>query len=65
MLLDAAVDLGAGVITYAEAINVETGCGKKSTVFLNDGRKLEADVVIGADGWYSRKRFFFSFPFLD
>lgn len=50
VLLKAAVDLGATVMTHAEAKNVETSVDSQTIVTLGDGKQLQADAVVGADG---------------
>lgn len=49
VLVDEAKALGVQIMTGAEVIDVtETGFGQR--VSIKDGRFVEADVVIGADG---------------
>ena len=58
-LYDRAVELGASVLTNSRVINVVTGLGKygeKAKVVLDDGREMEADLVVGADGINSKLR---------
>lgn len=50
MLLEEATRLGANIMTHAEAVDVETNTDQQTVVLLKDGRRLLADVVIGADG---------------
>ncbi|KAH8144869.1 uncharacterized protein LAJ45_11139 [Morchella importuna] len=54
-LLERAVELGARVVCQARVMDVEIG-GDKSTVVLEDGSKIYADLVVGADGVASRMR---------
>ncbi|CAK7204893.1 hypothetical protein SEUCBS139899_007655 [Sporothrix eucalyptigena] len=56
VLLDAAVDAGADVITNAEVTGVVESTEGPQTAILKDGRRFEADVVIGADGLWSHMR---------
>ncbi|KAK8028483.1 hypothetical protein PG991_005539 [Apiospora marii] len=49
VLLSEAKELGAEVLTGAEAIGVEKSQQNREAVVLKDGRRIEADVVIGAD----------------
>lgn len=55
LLLDEAIRLGAKVEGGCEVMDVQTGPDEPS-VELQDGRLLGADVVIGADGLWSRTR---------
>lgn len=49
VLVDEAKALGVQIMTGAEVIDVtETGFGQR--VSIKDGRFVEADAVIGADG---------------
>ncbi|KAH8670647.1 hypothetical protein BGZ61DRAFT_537290 [Ilyonectria robusta] len=56
-LLDRAIELGAKLITKAK---VETytvsGDGSSTTVFLEDGRSMTTDLLVGADGINSKLR---------
>lgn len=59
-LYDRAVELGAAVQTDSRVINVLTGLGtsygEKAAVVLDDGREMQADLVVGADGINSKLR---------
>ena len=58
-LYDRAVDLGAVVQVNSRVVNVVTGLGQvgeKAAVVLDDGREMEADLVVGADGINSKLR---------
>lgn len=55
ILAGAARDVGVELITGAEVSAVEADAAAAS-VRLSDGRRLAADLVIGADGIYSRVR---------
>ncbi|RFU30914.1 hypothetical protein B7463_g5419, partial [Scytalidium lignicola] len=61
LLLEEAQNAGARILKNAEVIGVDTNfdgdCGN-CTVLLKDGRNIRADVVIGADGLWSRLREF-------
>lgn len=53
MLLDAAQSGGAHILTDSEVVHVEPGVGEmegRQIIVLKDGRRTEADVVVGADG---------------
>lgn len=50
VLLQAAIDLGATILTHTEAINVQFSRDEQAIVFLHNGEEMHADVVIGADG---------------
>ena len=51
-LFDAAVRAGAEIVTSSTA----SGAGEDGTLLLDDGRRLKAGIVIGADGVRSRVR---------
>jgi salicylate hydroxylase len=54
-LVDRATELGAKIQTNSRVEEIE--CSKESsTVVLTDGRRLTADLVVGADGIASRTR---------
>ncbi|KAL1892611.1 hypothetical protein Sste5346_006896 [Sporothrix stenoceras] len=57
-LLDRAVELGAALITSARVVDVEINGDEatEATVVLIDGRRMTADLVVGADGINSRLR---------
>ena len=58
-LLDRAVELGAELMTSARVQDVEYEGGDEAaeaTVVLADGRRMTADLVVGADGIHSRLR---------
>lgn len=58
-LYDRAVELGAVVQTNSRVIDVVTGIGKqgeKAKAVLEDGREIEGDLVVGADGINSKLR---------
>lgn len=44
------MDTGADVVTDAEVISIESATEERQIIQLKDGRRVEADVVIGADG---------------
>lgn len=53
VLLEAAREAGADILTNAEVIGIAKGIGEwfgKQMVVLKDGKSLVADVVVGADG---------------
>lgn len=53
VLLEAAREAGADILTNAEVIGIAEGIGEsfgKHMVVLKDGKSLVADVVVGADG---------------
>ncbi|KAK7958663.1 hypothetical protein PG988_013511 [Apiospora saccharicola] len=56
LLLSEARQLGAEILTGAEAIGAEQSQLSRETVVLKGGRCIEADVVIGADGLWSSLR---------
>ncbi|KAK8059975.1 hypothetical protein PG996_009905 [Apiospora saccharicola] len=56
VLLSEARQLGAEILTGAEAIGAEQSQLSRETVVLKGGRCIEADVVIGADGLWSSLR---------
>lgn len=54
-LLDRAIELGAKLIINAQVNNVEVSDNEsEATVFLEDGRRMTVDLVVGADGINSR-----------
>ncbi|KAJ5121313.1 uncharacterized protein N7515_009274 [Penicillium bovifimosum] len=53
ILLDEAVRLGAVLVLGAEVVDIST---EEPAVLLADGRRISADVVIGADGQMSTAR---------
>lgn len=56
-LLDRAVELGAKVIINARVDDVQiAGDENEATVVLGDGRRMTADLIVGADGINSRLR---------
>ncbi|KAI1358039.1 FAD binding domain-containing protein [Xylaria arbuscula] len=56
-LLTRAVELGAKIITSARVENFTIAADESlATVFLADGRTMSADLVVGADGIYSKLR---------
>ncbi|CAK7219080.1 hypothetical protein SCUCBS95973_003703 [Sporothrix curviconia] len=57
-LLDRAVELGAKLVTSARVDDVEIAGDDAvdATVVLADGRRMTADLVVGADGIHSRLR---------
>ncbi|XWX01650.1 hypothetical protein V2A60_009678 [Cordyceps javanica] len=56
VLLEEAAQLGAEIMTHAEAVDIESNLDRQSCVLLKSGRRLLADVVIGADGLWSNMR---------
>lgn len=54
-LLDRAVELGTTVLCSARVDDVRFGT-EESTVVLHDGREYSADLVVAADGIFSRLR---------
>ncbi|KAK6828370.1 hypothetical protein PG987_011711 [Apiospora arundinis] len=58
VLLAEAIDAGAEVMTNAEVVGLEQSQSSQQGVLLKDGRRVEADVVIGADGLWSLMREF-------
>ncbi|KAJ3498988.1 hypothetical protein NLG97_g697 [Lecanicillium saksenae] len=56
VLLEEATASGANILTHAEAIDLESHSDAQTSVHLKDGRRLFADVVIGADGLWSHTR---------
>lgn len=53
MLLEAARSSGARILTDSDVIQVETGVDElegRQIAVLKDGRRIDADVVVGADG---------------
>lgn len=53
VLLDAAQSGGVRVLTDSDVVNVEAGTNELEgcqVVILKNGRRLDADVVVGADG---------------
>lgn len=55
-LLDRAQELGATFQTNSRVIDVDVSKPNTSTVHLADGRSMTADLVIGADGIFSKCR---------
>ncbi|KAJ5238809.1 salicylate hydroxylase, partial [Penicillium chermesinum] len=55
VLLDEAIALGVQILTGAEVVDV-TRAADTQYVSIKDGRSVEADVVIGADGLWSQVR---------
>ncbi|KAK9796951.1 putative FAD-binding domain-containing protein [Seiridium cardinale] len=56
-LLDRAIELGASIITKASVLDLAVSEDQLSaTVTLKDGRQMEADLVVGADGINSTLR---------
>jgi 2-polyprenyl-6-methoxyphenol hydroxylase-like FAD-dependent oxidoreductase len=49
-LLAEALNVGADVVTAAEVVSIEPAMDAQQALHLKDGRLIEADVVIGADG---------------
>ncbi|KAF8859368.1 FAD binding domain-containing protein [Acephala macrosclerotiorum] len=57
VLIDRAIELGATMECNARVVNVRCNVGDDTaTVVLADGREMDADLVIGADGIHSRMR---------
>ncbi|PSS10867.1 hypothetical protein M430DRAFT_69313 [Amorphotheca resinae ATCC 22711] len=54
-LLDRAVELGAKVQVNSRVVDVKIE-GDRATAVMADGREMEADLVVGADGINSRLR---------
>lgn len=56
MLLKEALAAGANVVTNTEVVGIEQSLDGPQGVLLKDGDRVDADVVIGADGkpWPSR-----------
>lgn len=53
VLLEAARSSGARILTDSDVIQVETGVDElegRQIAVLKDGRRIDADVVVGADG---------------
>lgn len=50
VLLNEALAKGADIVTNGDVVGIETSTESTQTILLKDGRQLEADVVIGADG---------------
>lgn len=50
VLLDEALAAGAHAVTSAEVTGICSAADGPQTVLLKDGRRISADVVIGADG---------------
>ena len=50
MLLAEALEAGANIMTDSEVTSVEIADDSLQKIILKDGRIIEADVVIGADG---------------
>jgi len=53
VLLDAAQSRGARILTDSDVVDVEAGSNElegRQVVILKNGRRLDADVVVGADG---------------
>ncbi|KAK8105666.1 uncharacterized protein PG998_003860 [Apiospora kogelbergensis] len=64
VLLSEAIRDGAEVMLDAEVIGVEQSQSTRQTVSLKDGRRIEADVVVGADGlWSLMREFVLEHPF--
>jgi salicylate hydroxylase len=55
VLLSEALDMGADVTTSAEVISIESTTDAQQRIMLRDGRRIEADVVVGADGTHGEK----------
>lgn len=55
-LLNRARELGATFYTKARVVDVETSAEAYATVVLATGERLDADLVVGADGIHSRCR---------
>ncbi|KAI1464440.1 putative salicylate hydroxylase [Daldinia caldariorum] len=55
-LLKEALDLGSVVLTSADVTSVNLAPDGPQKLFLKDGRKISADVIIGADGLWSMSR---------
>ncbi|KAB5576330.1 putative salicylate hydroxylase, partial [Coniochaeta sp. 2T2.1] len=56
VLLAEALDVAADVVTNAEVTSIESATDTQQTVVLKDGHRIQADVVIGADGLWSLVR---------
>ncbi len=50
VLLETAAEVGANIITDADVTGIETASDGPQTLLIKDGRRISADVVIGADG---------------
>lgn len=50
VLLEAALEAGANIVTNADVADVESLEDKTQLITLKDGRRLNGDVVVGADG---------------
>jgi salicylate hydroxylase len=50
VLLNEALAKGADIVTNGDVVGIETSTESLQTIVLRDGRQIEADVVIGADG---------------
>lgn len=55
-LLDRAQELGMTFQTRCKVIDIDATDSNRATVVLSDGRKVSADLVVGADGIHSRCR---------
>jgi len=55
-LLERAVELGAVVRCKTRVDTLEFGSGGETTVVLEGGERVTADLVLGADGIYSKTR---------
>lgn len=58
-LYDRAIELGATVLTQSRVLDVLTGVGpggERARIVLEEGREVEADLVVGADGINSKLR---------
>lgn len=47
--------MGAVVETNAEVTNIEPAADSQQTIVLKDHRIIQADVVIGADGIFTKR----------
>ena len=55
-MLDRARELGVSFETNARVVNVECESSEVATVVLGDGCMMQADLIVGADGIFSRCR---------
>ena len=50
VLLNEAVSQGAEIVTSAEMTDIKTSQDGPQTLVFKDGKEIQADVIIGADG---------------
>lgn len=55
-LLDRARELGMTLQTRSRVVDIDDSDSERATVILSDGRRMSADLVIGADGIHSKCR---------